>query len=76
MEQNSMICLLHAWSVLVKMEMLTVVESNVMDENVHILYQGNVVLNVVEIVCLTVGNIVMVLGLNTDVKSVPVQKAV
>lgn len=56
--------------------MLTVVESNVMDENVHILYQGNVVLNVVEIVCLTVGDIVMVLGLNTDVKSVPVQKAV
>jgi hypothetical protein len=58
------------------MEMLTVVKSNAMDENVHILYQGSVVLSVVEIVCLTIGGIVMVLGLNTGVKSVPVQKAV
>jgi hypothetical protein len=58
------------------MEMLTVVQSNAMDENVHILYQGSVVLSVVEIVCLTIGGIVMVLGLNTGVKSVPVQKAV
>jgi hypothetical protein len=58
------------------MEMLTVVKSNAMDENVHILYQGSVVLSVVEIVCLTISGIVMVLGLNTGVKSVPVQKAV
>lgn len=71
-----MICLLRAPSVLVKMEMLTVVKNNAMDENVHILYQGNVVLNVVEIVCLTMYGIKMVLGLSTDVKSVPVQKAV
>lgn len=56
--------------------MLTVVQSNAMDENVHILYQESVVLSVVEIVCLTIGGIVMVLGLNTGVKSVPVQKAV
>lgn len=71
-----MICLLRVPSVLVKMEMLTVVKNNAMDENVHILYQGNVVLNVVEIVCLTMCGIKMVLGLSTDVKSVPVQKAV